>query len=82
MTFTSNSGIKSITVKEAGRTLKSITFTGQGPTQYSIKGLLVSTAGLKAGGHPVTVKITDVSGRSVSKTLRFSVCVSTPVFTG
>lgn len=82
MTFTSNSGIKSITVKEGGRTIKNVSFKGQGPTQYSIKGLMVSSTGLKAGGHLVSVKITDVRGRSASKTLRFSICVSTPVFTG
>lgn len=82
MTFTSNSGIRTIMVQEGGRTIKTVTFKGQGPTQYSINGLKVTSTGLKAGGHPVTVKITDIRGRSASKTLRFSVCVSTPVFTG
>jgi hypothetical protein len=82
MTFTSNSGIKKIQITEGGRTIKVISFNGQGRTQYTIKSLRLSTAGLNAGGHPITVKVTDIRGRSASKTLRFSVCVATPVFTG
>jgi hypothetical protein len=82
MTFTSNSGIRKIQIREGARTLKLITFKRQGPTQYTVKGLRVSTLGLFAGGHPITVKVTDIRGRSASKTLRFSVCVATPVFTG
>ena len=82
VTFTSNAGIRRIQVREGAKTLRTISFTGKGPTQFALKGLAVSTLGLKSGGQQLTVKVTDVRGKSASKTLRFSVCVSTPVFTG
>lgn len=82
ITFTSNAGIRKIQVREGGRTIKLITFKGQGQTQYKLNGLSLATRGLGSGGHPVTITVTDIRGRSASKTLRFSVCVATPVFTG
>lgn len=82
LTFTSNAGIRRIQVREGASTVKLITFHGRGPTQYSLNGLIVHTVGLGSGGHAITVRVTDVRGKSASKTLRFSVCVATPVFTG
>lgn len=82
ITFTSNSGIRKIQIREGGRTIKLISFRGRGLTQYKLKSLALSTRGLGAGGHPVTITVTDIRGRSASKTVRFSVCVATPVFTG
>jgi len=82
ITITSNAGIRRILVTDAPKLVRRITFSGSGPTQFALKGLGVSTVGLTAGGHLIIVKVTDVKGKSASKTLRFSVCVSTPVFTG
>lgn len=82
ITFTSNAGLRRIQVREGSKTLRTISFTGKGPTQFALKGLAVSTVGLNSGGHQLSVKVTDVKGKSASKALRFSVCVSTPVFTG
>lgn len=82
ITFTSNSGIRRIQIREGARTIKLIRFKGQGRTQYTINRLQVATLGLVAGGHPIILRVTDIRGRSVSKTLRFSVCKATPVFTG
>lgn len=76
--FTSNAGIRKIQIREGSKTLKTITFKGQGPTQYTLKGLTVSTLRLDSGGHPLTVKITDVKGRTATKTLSFSICQSSP----
>ena len=82
ITITSNAGIRQIQVTDAPKVVRTITFKGNGPTQFALKGLGVSTIGLTAGGHLIIVKVTDVKGKSASKTLRFSICVSTPVFTG
>ncbi|HEX3801312.1 MAG TPA: hypothetical protein VHV75_00585 [Solirubrobacteraceae bacterium] len=82
VTFVSNAGIKTIQVSLASRTIKLITFSGQGKTQYSLKGVSVPTTGLLAGGHSVSVKVTDITNKSASKTLRFSICQMKPVFTG
>jgi hypothetical protein len=82
VTFTSNTGLRSVQVREGSRTLKTITFKGDGTTQYTLNGLSVATLGLASGGHEVSLRVTDVKGRAATKTLHFLVCVSTPVFTG
>ncbi len=82
ITFVSNAGIKKIQVTLAPRTIKLITFPGQGPTQYSLTNVAVPTTGLLAGAHSVSVEVTDVANKSASKTLRFSICQTKPVFTG
>lgn len=82
ITFTSNAGIRDIQVRAGAKTLKSVTFSGQGPTQYSLKNFSFSTLGLQSGAQQVTLSVTDVKGRTVSKVLRYSICVATPVFTG
>jgi hypothetical protein len=82
VTFTANAGIRTIQVREGLRTIKVVRFKGRGKTKYSLGGLMVATTGLSAGGHQLSVKVTDTRGRSASATVRFSVCVTTPVFTG
>ena len=82
VTITSNAGIRQIQVTDVPKPIRTVNFTGNGPTQFVLKGVAVSTVGLSAGGHTVNVKVTDVKGKSASKTLRFSICVATPVFTG
>ena len=82
VTFTSNTGLRSVQVIEGARTLKTVAFKGSGTTQYTLNGVSVATLGLASGGHAVSLKVTDVKGRTASKTVHFTVCVSTPVFTG
>lgn len=82
MTFKAPAGLRSVQVREGSKTIKVITFHGRGTTHYTLRNLTVHTVGLGSGGHALSVRITDAKGRSASKTLRFSVCVSTPVFTG
>ena len=82
ISFTAPAGIRTIQVREGSKTVKTISFGGHGTTKYSLKNVVVHTLGLNAGGHALSVRITDAEGRSANKTVRFSVCVSTPVFTG
>lgn len=82
ITVTSNSGIRVILVRYGNHTILRKTFTGLGPTQYILKGLRLRTRHIKAGAHRISIKVTDVRGKSTSRTLRFAVCKSTPVFTG
>lgn len=77
----SNAGIKKVTVKLGSTTLKSKTFSGRGPTHYTIKGLKISTKGLSTGGHTLTITVKDVRGKTVKHTVRFTVCPP-PKFTG
>lgn len=79
--FSSNAGIRRVTVKLGSKVLKSKKFSGRGPTHYTIKGLKVSTKGLSTGGHTITVTVRDVKGKTVSRTIRFTVCPP-PKFTG
>ena len=80
--FTSNAGIRLIEVRMGTKVIRRILFKGRGPTSWTVRNLRVPTLGLGSGGHLLSVRVTDVKGRSASRTLRFSVCVSTPVFTG
>lgn len=81
-TFTSIAGIRSIAVSFAGRSLKTLSFTGRGPQQYTLKGVSIATTGFKPGIYPVTVTIKDVKGKVSTRTVRFSVCRPKPIFTG
>lgn len=82
LTFKAPAGLRRVQVREGSKTVKLLTFHGRGTTHYTLRNLTVHTLGLGSGGHALSVRITDAKGRSASKTLRFSVCVSTPVFTG
>ncbi len=80
--FTSNAGIRLIQIRMGRKVLRTIRFKGRGPVRWIVRGFKIPTLALGSGGHALTVRVTDVKGRSVSKTLHFAVCVSTPVFTG
>jgi hypothetical protein len=82
VTFTSNTGLRSVEVVEGAKTLKTVAFKGSGTTSYTLGGVSVATLGLASGGHSVLLKATDVKGKTANKTVHFTVCVSTPVFTG
>lgn len=81
ITFVSDAGIQKITIT-VNSVVKTISFSGNGPTQYTLKALKLKTIGLVAGAHSVKITVTDVRGKSASKTLPFSVCAAKPVFTG
>jgi len=81
-TFVSNAGLRKIKVVFRAKTLKVLTFKGKGPKQFKLNGVRVPTKGLAAGAHSVTVTGTDVKGKSVSRTVRFTICQAKPVFTG
>jgi hypothetical protein len=83
MTFTSVAGIRKIHITlNDPTTIYSKSFAGLGPQQYTVKGVKVKTRGLKAGAHHVTIAVTDVKGKSLSRTLRFAICQAKPIFTG
>lgn len=76
-----NAGLRKVTVKVGGKTIKVVTFKG-GPTNKTIT-VAVSTRGSKAGLFTLTVITTDVRGKSVSKNAHFTICKpKPPVFTG
>lgn len=88
VTFTSIAGLRRITVKLGGdKTVKNISFKGNGPTQYTLSGLTIATKGLGAGSHNVLVAATDVKNKTTSSTMHFVICkpkpvATKPVFTG
>jgi len=82
ISFTSNAGLKKIKVLLGKKVIKTVTFKGQGKQTYSIKQLGVPTTDLLSGVHAVSVEVTDIRGKTVHKTLNFSVCKATPAFTG
>jgi hypothetical protein len=75
-------GIRKITIKVDGKTVKTFVYHGSGPQHATIKGFSVSTHGLSAGMHTVTVTTTDVRGKMAKRTVRFTVCTVKPAFTG
>ncbi len=79
--FSSNAGIRKVTVKLGSKVLKSKSFTGRGPTHYTIKGLKVPLTGLSKGAHSIKIFVKDIGGRTATRTLRFTVCPPPP-FTG
>lgn len=82
ITFTSNSGIRRIQVLVGKRRIENKSFKGQGRSQFKLKTLHIPTVDLLAGKHSVLVKVTDIRGKTVKKTLNFSVCQAKPEFTG
>lgn len=81
ITVTSNAGIRKIVVTSRGKTVKKVTFKGAGPTTHTLSGVTVLSSETP-GMYTVKVATTDVTGKTVSKTLRFSICKPAPVFTG
>jgi hypothetical protein len=82
ITASSNSGIRKVVIKVGNKTITSKTYKGNGPTQVTIRGVRVSTAGLGVGIHTITVTTTDIRGHKVTRTLRFTICKPVPIFTG
>jgi hypothetical protein len=75
ITVTSGNQIKLITITLSGtpRTIKVVNL----PKKVYIKtlrGVVVSTAGLASGVHTITITVVPRKGRSFSRTLHFAVC--------
>jgi len=87
VTFTSVAGLRQITIKLGGKTVKTVAFKGNGPTQYTLNSFNIATKGLSSGSHDVLVAATDVRSKTTSSTMHFVICkpaavATKPVFTG
>jgi len=73
ITVTSGNQIKRITITLRSTTVKVVNL----PTKVYVKtlrGVVVSTAGLAAGVHTITITVVPRKGRAFSRTLHFAVC--------
>lgn len=82
ITFTSNSGLRHIQILLGKHRIENKHFGGQGRTRFVLRKFHIPTVDLIAGRHSVLVKVTDIRGKTVRRTLRFSVCQAKPEFTG
>ena len=80
ISLSANAGIRKVTVTFRGKTIKSVSYSGQ-PTKKKLTAG-VHTAGLSPGIYSVSVKITDANRKSKTSVAHFSICKSAPVFTG
>ncbi len=81
ITASGNAGIRSITVKVGGKTVKVFKFKGKGPLNKKVS-VRLSTTGLKHGVYIVKVTVVDTRGKKKTVTKRFAICKPAPVFTG
>jgi Tfp pilus assembly protein PilX len=83
-TITSVGGLKRVTVKLDGRTIKTVKISAKTSAlnSFTLKNLSISTKGLKAGLHTVTVTAVDAAGRTARRVFRFTICKPKPKFTG
>jgi hypothetical protein len=76
-----NAGLRKVVIKVGGRTITTKKFKG-GPVNRSLV-VAVNTRGSKPGLFTLTVAITDVRGKTVTRTAHFTICKpKPPVFTG
>lgn len=82
ITEKSNAGLKSLTVKFGTKTVLSAKYSTS-PQSKSYADVPVSTAGLKSGVvYSITIKMVDTKNRVKNATLHFTICKTTPIFTG
>ena len=79
-TITSVAGLKSVTVKLDGHTIKTVKTSAK--NSFTLKNVSVNTKGLKPGLHTVTVTAVDTAGRSARRVFHFTICKPKPKFTG
>ena len=79
-TITSVAGLKTITVKLDGHTIKTVRTASK--KSYTLKNVKLNTSGLKPGLHTVTVTAVDTGGRTSRRVFRFTICKPKPKFTG
>jgi hypothetical protein len=73
-------GLAKATAKYKGKVIKSITFHGNPQSGHFT--VVISTRGNKPGLFTLTLHVTDVRGKSASRTVHFTICRPKPVFTG
>ncbi len=76
-----NAGIRKVTVKVGGKTVKVYKFKGKGPLSKKLRGLIL-TSGLKHGVYTLKITVVDTRGKSKTISRRFAICKPSPVFTG
>ena len=83
-TITSVAGLKSVTVKLDGRTIKTVKISARvsAAKSFTLKNVTIKTAGLKPGLHTVIVTAVDTAGRTARRTFHFTICKPKPKFTG
>jgi hypothetical protein len=79
-TITSVAGLRSVTVKLDGHTIKTVKISVK--NSFTLKNLSVSAKGLKPGLHTVTVTAVDTAGRTARRVFHFAICKPKPKFTG
>jgi hypothetical protein len=80
ITVSGNAGLKSVTVKLGNKTIKTVKYTSR-PKHKSLT-VSVNTHGFKPGVYTLTVKVTDVRGKTHTRVVHFTICTPKPVFTG
>jgi hypothetical protein len=83
-TITSAGGLKTVTVKLDGHTIKTVKISAKtaAVNSYTLKNVSISTKGLKSGLHTVTVTAVDAAGRTARRVFHFTICKPKPKFTG
>jgi hypothetical protein len=80
--ITSSAGLKKITIKVGGRTVK-VYKNLNSAIRKTIGGLTVNTKGLKPGSHPITISVMDTRNKTTTKTVHIAICTpKPPPFTG
>jgi hypothetical protein len=81
ITVRGNAGLRTVTVKLGSRTIRVVRFKNR-PTRRSFV-VAVNTRGSKPGIFTLTVRVTDVRGKSVTRRAHFLICKpKPPIFTG
>lgn len=78
--ISSVAGISRIVVRLDGRKIKTVRLSSA--KSFTLKSITISTRGLRAGLHTVTITATDSGGRVSKRTLHFAICKPKPKFTG
>lgn len=78
-TITSVAGLRTVTVTLDGKRIKRVKTSSK---KFTLKGITVSTRGLKAGLHTIVVTAVDGGGRTSRRVLHFAICKPKPKFTG
>lgn len=72
-TIRSAAGLKLVTIKLDGQTIKTLTISPAKDT-FTLKNFQINTRGLKRGLHTVAVTATDSAGSVARRVFRFTIC--------
>jgi hypothetical protein len=73
-------GLRKVLVTFRGKKIKTVTY--QGKPETKTLSVTISTRGFKPALFTLTVKVTDVKGRTATRHAHFTICKPKPVFTG